>query len=186
MSDAYAIGQTGGMYYVTCTVDGWVDVFTRKRYRDILIDSLTFVIRNKKFSLHAWVIMSNHLHLIASVPDGVSMGDLMRDFKTFTSKTVLRSIETEPGESRKEWMVSLFRKTINGQMVTQFWQSGNHAVSLFSQPVIKQKLEYLHNNPVRAGWVRLPEEYVYSSAIDYAGGKGLVEIEPIIFKEFVR
>lgn len=186
MSDAYAIGQFGGMYYVTCTVVGWTDVFTRKKYCDIILDSLSFSTRHKKLSLHAWVIMSNHVHLIASVPDDVSMGDLLRDFKTFTSKAVLRGIETEPGESRKECMMPLFRKKLNEKVTLQFWQNGNHAVSLFSNPVIKQKLDYLHNNPVRAGLVRLPEYYLYSSAIDYAGGNGLVEVEPIIFKEFVR
>ena len=154
MSDAYAFGQTGGMYYITSTVVGWVDVFTRKRYRDILLEGLAFSSEHKKVSLHAWVIISNHVHFIASVPDDVSMGDVLRDFKSFTSKAVMRSIEIEPGESRKEWMLPLLRKTINGQNVSRFWQSGNHAVSLFSQPVIRQKLDYLHNNPVRAGWVR--------------------------------
>lgn len=183
MSDAYAISQPGGMYYLTCTVTGWVDVFTRQRYRDIILQSLAFCSAHKKLSVHAWVVMSNHLHLIASVPDDVSLGNVMRDFKTYTSKAIQSEVATTPEESRKDWMLPLFKGS--GVSNGGFWQGGNHAVVLYSPAVIRQKLDYIHRNPVRAGWVRLPEEYLYSSAIDYRGGRGLLEIEPLIFKEFV-
>jgi putative transposase len=189
MSNAYAIRQSGGTYFVTSTVTGWVDVFTRQRYRDIVLDSLSFCIRQKGLTVHAWVVMSNHLHLIASVSDEAYLSNVLRDFKSFTSKAILHSIATEAGESRKEWMLALFGTA--GKMNAantgfQLWQNGNRAVSLYSPAVLKQKLDYVHNNPARNGLVALPEHYLYSSAKDYIGEKGLLDIEPFILKEFVR
>jgi REP element-mobilizing transposase RayT len=127
--------------------------------------------------------MSNHIHIIVrSTTDDLS--GTIRDFKKYTSKKIIAEIE-KSGESRREWMMRLFahaakRQNKNGDY--QVWTHENHAVELFSTAFIQQKVEYVHNNPVRAGIVDSPEEYKYSSAGAYADKDGLLEIIPVVLE----
>ena len=180
---SYAIREKDGIYFMTSTVVGWIDVFTRKIYRDIVLESFSYCRANKNLRLHAFVLMSNHIHWIASSDNGTDLDDLVRDFKTFTSKKILASINENEKESRKEWMLNLFGfagRTHSDNKDFKFWQSGNHPELVYSDKFFEQKLNYIHNNPVRAGWVEQPEDYLYSSARDYQGLRGLIEIDPVI------
>ena len=165
--------------YLTLTLVGWIDIFTRQRYRDIVIDSLKYCQENKGLRICGYVIMSNHIHLIVYTEGGNQLSDVLRDFKKFTAVHILKSIEAET-ESRREWLVYLFRfyaKNTSNTSNHQFWQHDNHPIALWSQKVIWQKLDYIHLNPVRAGIVARPQDYVYSSAGDYyENRKGLLDI----------
>ena len=135
-------------------------------------------IENKGLALHAWVIMPNHIHLIISRNGKDSLSDIMRDFKKYTSKKIIDAIETTP-ESRKNWMLWIFKSAAaknKNNTNFQFWQQENHPEELYSTKFIKQKLDYIHNNPVAALIVDAPERYVYSSAKDYYGEKGLLPV----------
>jgi REP element-mobilizing transposase RayT len=177
MAGGYQIKEQDKPYFVTLQVVYWIDVFTRQKYRDIIIENLAFCQKNKGLDIFAWVIMSNHIHMIVrSEKHGLS--NVLHDFKSFTSKTILTEIE-ESTESRKDWMLKLFKNAAYKHKRNsdyQFWTHENHAELLFSNSFIEQKLDYIHNNPVRAGIVHNPEDYKYSSAIDYADGKGLLDI----------
>ena len=164
MSKGYHIADQNAVYYLTITVKEWVDVFTRQRYRDIIIESLQHCMDNKGLSLYAYVIMSNHLHMIARAKEGYELSNIIRDFKRHTSKRILNSIQSE-SESRRRWMLNLF--AIN-ETTNEFWQKDNHPFVLYSNEMIKQKLNYIHQNPVRAGLVREEYEYKYSSASNFA------------------
>lgn len=184
---SYAIREKDGIYFLTSTIVGWVDVFTRKIYRDIILESFTFCREKKNLRLHAYVIMSNYIHWIASAANGTELDGLVRDFKTFTSKKIIATIQENETESRKEWMLNLFGfagRTHTDNKEFKFWQSGNHPVNIYSDEFFEQKCNYIHNNPVRAGWVAQPEDYIYSSARDYQGLKGLIEIDTIILTKF--
>jgi REP element-mobilizing transposase RayT len=172
MSRKYKFHNPGGVYFVTFAVQGWVDVFTRNDYKNILVDNLAYCQKNKGLELFAWCIMTNHVHLIVRAGEGYLLPDILRDYKKFTSKTVLRAIAENQRESRKEWLLKQF-ETKDGN---RFWRADNQPVELWSNAVIAQKLNYIHQNPVKAGLVFRAEDYVYSSAIDYAGGKGLLDI----------
>jgi REP element-mobilizing transposase RayT len=172
MSRKYKFHNPFGVYFVTFAVQGWVDVFTRNEYKNILVDNLAWCQKNKGLELFAWCIMTNHLHLIARAEEGHLLSDILRDYKKFTSKAVLKAIAENPGESRKEWLVKQF-ETLEGN---RFWRADNQPVELWSNAVIAQKLNYIHQNPVEEGLVFRAEDYVYSSAIDYAGGKGMLDI----------
>ena len=177
MDTGYKIRNQHGIYFLTLTVVNWVDIFTRKVYRDIVIDSLRFCQKKKSLNLHAYVIMSNHIHLIASSKTG-QLSDFLRDFKKHTSKTILKEIE-KGNESRKYWLLNVFKfkATLHQRNeIYQLWTHDNHPIELESNYFIEQKLNYLHDNPVRAGWVDEPEDYVYSSARNYAGKSGLLEV----------
>jgi putative transposase len=122
--------------------------------------------------------MSSHLHLLSSRKDNYRLEEIYRDFKKFTSGNIITRIQ-EINESRKNWMLWIFRKAgerNKNNTNYQFWQQDNHPEELLTNKFFDQKLDYVHNNPVLAGLVGEPHHYKLSSAIDYAGGKGILEI----------
>ena len=161
--------NTDRPYFITMTVVGWIDVFTRQRYCDVVIENLKYCIENKGLLLYAYVIMPSHIHLIAR-HDESRLSNVIRDFKSYTAKEILKMIENEPGESRKEWLLHMFgyyakhQKQNTKQM---FWQKTNHPIELSYPEIIDQKLEYIHYNPVQAGHVTDPHSWTYSSASDH-------------------
>jgi REP element-mobilizing transposase RayT len=175
--DKYLISDQNATYFLTCTVIHWIDVFTRQVYRNIVVDALNYCIAHKGWEVNAWVVMRNHLHLVASAQEGSRMSDVLRDFKKHTSKRIVEAIQEYP-ESRKEWLLDKFsfeaRRTGRAENY-KLWRDDNHAIDLTHLSAM-EKVDYIHDNPVRAGWVELPTHYLYSSATDYAGGKGLVNV----------
>ena len=169
----------GEVYFITITVVDWVDIFTRPKYKHIILDSLTYCQQKKGLKIYAWVLMSNHLHMLVSVGQGHTLADVVRDFKKFTSKKILAELEGDVQESRREWMLEHFRRSSAGDGKStgyRFWQDGYHPEAVWLLDFYQQKLEYIHSNPVRQELVARQEEYLYSSAVDYAGGKGLLEL----------
>ncbi|MBL0024015.1 MAG: transposase [Saprospiraceae bacterium] len=180
MSTKYKFLDNDGLYFVSFATVSWVDVFTRLLYKDIFCESIQYCQQNKGLHLHAWCLMSNHVHLVFSRSGLYSHSDILRDLKKFTSKRLIEAIENNPAESRKEWMMSIFRNA--GQKKSnnkdyQFWQQDNHPIELFSPLVTFQKIDYVHNNPLAAGIVSESEHYLHSSARDYAGIKGILNVE---------
>ena len=179
MGDSYQIKNPHGIYFLTFQVVGWVDVFTRKVYRDHIIESFDYCRKNKGLKVHAYVIMSNHVHCILSTD--LSLSDIVRDFKKHTSKLILAEIK-EIKESRKEWLELIFKyhAKFNKRVDKyQFWTHENHAVELTSNQMIDSRIEYIPQNLVRAGLVDYEYEYVYSSARNFAGNPGLIEIDEL-------
>jgi REP element-mobilizing transposase RayT len=177
----YKIRNQAAIHFITFAVVEWVDVFTRKRYRDIVLDSIRFCQKEKGLLLHSWCIMSNHLHLVVS-SKFEDLSGLLRDFKKFTSTEVLRSMMNNEKESRRQGMLELFRKqgeknSRNNEY--QFWRQSKHPEELYSNKFIIQKMNYIHQNPVAAGIVERAEHYLYSSAKDYFFGKncGLLDVD---------
>ncbi len=178
MKEGYTTKDQEKPHFITCSVVDWIDVFTRKVYRDIVISSLEYCIKEKGMILFGYVIMSNHIHLIVQSKQG-KLSDLLRDFKKFTSTNILEAMQTVP-ESRREWMLDLFKKATESHTRNknyQFWQYGNHAEEIFTLHFMWDKLNYIHLNPVRAGIVKKAQHSIYSSASNYVNGKGLLEIE---------
>jgi putative transposase len=118
--------------------------------------------------------MSNHLHFIGSCANGVDLSDTLRDFKKFTSTAIVNAIESKAKESRKNWLLWLLRQ----KDVITFWQPGNHPEEIRTREFFQQELDYIHNNPIRAGWIDKPEAYIYSSARDFYGQQGLIRLTP--------
>ena len=172
MSRKYKFHNPEGAYFITFAVQDWVDVFTRNVYKDVLVESLNYCIKNKGLELFAWCIMTNHVHLLARATAKVTLPEILRDFKKFTSKAILKAISDNHRESRREWLLDHF-KIDKGN---RFWRGDNKPIEVWSNAVISQKLRYIHNNPVKEGLVFRPEDYVYSSAVDYSGINGLLEL----------
>ena len=178
MKEGYVIRDQSLPHFITATVVDWIDVFSRKNYRDLVIECFDFCIQNKGMILYGYVIMSNHIHFVAQSKD-VKLSDLIRDFKKFTAKTILDKIQTEP-ESRREWMLERFKLAIESHSRNknfQFWQYGNHPEEIYTNKFMWTKLDYIHLNPVRAGIVKKASHYIYSSASNYLNDCGLLTIE---------
>jgi REP element-mobilizing transposase RayT len=180
MSTAYKISGEG-LYFLTFQIVGWVDIFTRKIYRDIAIESLQFCQQHKGLLLYAYVIMSNHIHLLAQSEKG-DLSGIIRDFKNCTSKKFL-NILNDPVESRGDWLKLVFEYhgRYKTKQLNQVWTHENHGEHIYSQKFIEQKVQYIHNNPVRSRIVLHPEDYIYSSASNYADLDSVMEVIKLDF-----
>ena len=128
--------------------------------------------------IFAWCIMTNHVHLVFRSIGERAPEQLLGDFKRHTSKQLVKAIIENPQESRKEWLLEQFKKAGMGSSNVrdyQFWRHDNKPIELWSSKVIDEKINYIHQNPVEEGYVFKAEDYIYSSAIDYAGEKGMLE-----------
>lgn len=168
----------GYLYFITMTVVDWVDVFTRPSYKHEIVNSLKYCQQHKGLERYAWCLMTNHLHLIVSAVEGHNLSDILRDFKKHTNKSIIKIIKEEP-ESRREWLLD--RLEFNGKYNPKiknykFWQHGNDAKEIHSNEFLDQKIDYIHRNPVEAEIVSEPEHYWYSSARNYAGENGLIDV----------
>jgi putative transposase len=181
MSQRYRILDQQGINFLTCTVVGWIDIFTRPVYKDIITQSLKYCRQEKGLLLYGYVLMPNPLHMIASAGAGGNLSHILRDFKKFTSVEIKKYLnDYENPESRREWMLSMFGMAGKDNAANeefQLWKNDNHPIALYSHEVILQKLEYLHLNPVRMGFVSKPEDWLYSSATNYAGMESIIEID---------
>ena len=166
MSEFLKANETEATYFVTLTVVDWIDVFTRKEYADIVLDSLEHCRLHKGLEVFAYVVMPSNLHMIVRRKEGL-LFDVLRDFKSFTAKRLLEAIPAHPQESRREWMLEKFsaaadRSAQNAHQM--FWQKTSHPEELYTPAFYEQKAEYIRNNPVQAGFVTEPEHYAWTSA----------------------
>ena len=180
MSSKYKIGEDAIPHFVTFTIVGWIDVFSREMYKEKMLESLNLCIQKKGLVAYAWIIMTNHVHLIISSHDN-KIAEIVRDIKKFTSRQIIELIAQNPKESRKEWMLNIFSFVGKGNKSNtnfQFWKQDYHPIELNTTEILEQRLLYLHENPVRSGLVWEPWHYKYSSAIDYyTTENGLLKIE---------
>lgn len=175
MRSRYKIAELESPHFITCTIVAWLPVFTRTKYLDIITESLTFCRRQKGLRLHGYVILDNHLHLIVSADD---LSQLIRDFKRHTAKEILAAAS----QDNKEWLLKqfeFFKGVHKGKSQHQVWQEGVHPQAIINEAMLRQKLDYIHYNPVRLGLVDRPEDWRYSSARNYLGEDSMLEIDLI-------
>jgi len=177
MSRQYKFHNKEGLYFVSFATVYWIDVFVRDIYNSTIVDNLNFYSREKGMEIFCWCIMPSHIHLIFR-DRFMEPEKLLGRFKSYTSKALQHAIMANESESRKEWMLWMFKRAASKTSNVKngmFWQHHNKPIELWSRDVIEQKANYIHNNPVDAGFVILPEHWKYSSAADYCGAKGLVD-----------
>ncbi len=180
--EGYQIRDQSAKHFLTFQVVDWVDIFTRQIYRDIILESFEFCRKEKGLLLNGYVIMSNHVHAIVQS----SIGDLSKTVASFKKYTALKIIRTIPNinESREDWMLKRFEfaaRSNKRSEVHQFWTHDNHPMEIYSQDFFSQKLNYIHQNPVRAGIVDEAEHYLYSSARNYSNWIPLIKMDVVDF-----
>lgn len=173
---------TEEIFFVTFTIVHWIDIFTRLSNKELIIESLKYCQKEKGLLLYSYVIMSNHIHLIMGSDGRFVVSDIIRDFKKFTSKKLYEFVFNS-NESRKSWMIPIFNKcgkSNPNNASIQVWIQDNNPMLIETPDFFWQKLQYIHDNPVKEGIVFRPEDYVFSSASSYGGLKCDEMIEVIV------
>ena len=150
---------------MTATVNHWLPLFTRTETVNIVLDSWRFLQREADFRLYGYVILENHLHLIAA---SENLSHDMQRFKSYTAKQIIAHLEQRRSAKLLE-LLAFFKRAHKQETTYQVWEEGNHPQIVESEAVMRQKLDYIHQNPVKQGYVDQPEHWRYSSARNYAG-----------------
>ena len=166
MRSRYRVTVQDGVYSVTSTIVEWIPIFTSKAYFEILVDALKFCQSNKNLKVYAFVILENHFHLVISGPE---LSHIMQSLKRHTSKQIIQLLQTH----KKAWLLNqlaYYKKKYKTESTHQIWQEGFHPELIQNEEVLIQKIEYIHNNPVKRGYVERPEHWIYSSARNFVLG----------------
>jgi REP element-mobilizing transposase RayT len=161
----YSINKNTLIYFFTDVICGWQYVFTSPEFFQIIINSLSYCRNEKGLYVHGYIIMPNHVHTILSAQNN-NLSDILRDYKRFTSQKISETLEFM-GKQRMTRYFANIANMIGKGNAHKVWQTGSHPISTESNKFFHQKLNYMHENPVRKGYVDRPEYWIYSSARNY-------------------
>jgi REP element-mobilizing transposase RayT len=167
MSERYKVIDSSTPTFITLTIIGWIDLFTKPNYTKILDEALNHCVNEKGLSIHAYVYMTSHIHLIVSSSEPIQ--DIVRDFKRHTSREIIKSIKEQP-ESRREWLLnkmSFEADRIKRNSKFKVWQDGFHPVILDTPIKLEQRIKYIHDNPRELELVSDPIHWINSSILAY-------------------
>lgn len=170
--DRYKIYDEEYPYLITSGIRYGFPVFAIPAATQIVLESLTYLQEKKDVRLIAYVIMENHVHLIVQ---GVSLAMKLGGFKSYCARGIIDFL-FENGHTNVLKRLKRVKKPQKTDRRYQFWEEGFHPKQIAGDDMMIQKIEYIHNNPVKRGYVDEPEHWRYSSARDYAGGEGLIPV----------
>jgi putative transposase len=168
----YRIFETEYPYFMTNTIVAWLPVFAHPSFVEIILDSWRFLQRERGVQLFGYVVMENHLHWIAQGPD---LSQQVGRFKSYTARRIIDAMEVRGFKTMLEEL-RFFKLRHKIDQKYQLWQEGSHPEQIKSDEMMLQKLEYSHNNPIRRGYVDEATHWRYSSARNYEGRKGLIDV----------
>lgn len=159
-------------YFVTWTLVEWLHLFDKEAYRLIVLDALNYLRMRKKTQLNAFVIMPSHIHAVLWPDLGINLSDVIRDFKRFTSRKISKEAEMQNAAE----VLEIFKRARSQNRMQeasqhQVWQEGSHPEAIFTEKFARQKMDYIHMNPVKADLVKTADEWQYSSARAYLLGE---------------
>ena len=172
MSEHYKAKDPDQLYFITSTIVSWIDLFTREEYIKIILDSWQHCITEKGLRVHAFCVMPSHVHAIMSSGEKPELWEITRDWKAWTARHIIQAIKNNGKESRKDWLLRNFDTHVyeNGFVKNaQLWRQGYHPICLNTAEKLEQRLNYIHYNPVKAGYVMDSQQWLYSSARYYEG-----------------
>jgi REP element-mobilizing transposase RayT len=169
----YKIYEPTHPHFVTCTILHWLPLFTRQESVAIIIDSIKFLQNKDNLKLYAYVILENHLHMLLSSDD---LHKSMQSFKQYTAKQLLELLKKENATTLLD-QLAFYKKAHHKEKSYQVWEEGCQPKLIQGEAMMKIKIDYIHQNPVKRGYVDEAKYWRYSSARDYDGISGLIEIE---------
>lgn len=169
----YKIHEPTHPHFVTCTVLHWLPLFTRQESVAILIECLKYLQTKDNLKLYAYVILENHLHMVLSSDD---LHKSMQSFKQYTAKQLLELLKKENATTLLE-QLAFYKKAHHKEKSYQVWEEGYQPKLIQCEAMMQVKIDYIHNNPVKRGYVDDAIHWRYSSARDYNGMSGLIEVE---------
>jgi REP element-mobilizing transposase RayT len=178
MPPKFKIKDKDKTYFLTLSTIGWVDLFTNREQKLVIIEALKEYRENKGLDIFAYCLMTNHLHIICRAREGHDLPAVIKDFKKATTKLIIKVVKLK-SEKRKEWLLQIFKKSFDHLMTKKrykVWQGNNQAVLLYSNELYKEKMNILHNDPVEDMTVENPTDYIFSSARNYADLESVLEV----------
>jgi REP element-mobilizing transposase RayT len=169
----YKVYEPTHPHFITLTVSHWIPLFTNTKSVDILLDCFMYLQKNDNLKIYSYVILENHLHLVASSND---IAKTIKKFKSYTAKKLLKLLQEENIKTILE-QLAFYKKAHKKTTTYQVWQEGMQPKLIQDEKTMIQKIEYIHNNPVKRGYVDEARHWRYSSARDYDDKKGLLDIE---------
>jgi len=169
----YKIYESTHPHFITCTILHWIPIFTRIQTTNIILESLKYLQKEDNLKIYAYVILENHLHLIVSSDD---IGKSMAKFKSFTAKEILNYLKEQNVKTILE-QLAFYKKAHKKHIQYQLWQEGIQPKLIVSDKMMNDRINYIHNNPVKRGYVDVASHWRYSSARDYEDVEGLIEVE---------
>lgn len=169
----YKFGDDHMPHFLTCTIVNWLPLFASRYVVNIILDSLKFLRTKRDVKIFAYVIMENHIHLIAA---GEQLSQKIGSFKSFTARQIVDHMKERHANDYLR-LLRISKKAHKEDQQYQVWQEGNHPQELASEKIMQQKMEYIHNNPLDRGYVEDPTHWMYSSARNYAELETLLEID---------
>ena len=179
MSDKYKIYEGDEVYFVTFTIVEWLKVLDNDEYKKLIINSIQYYRANKGLIVYGYCIMPNHVRMIAQATGKYSISEILRDLKKFTARSIVKKIEDEKPEGYNDILAKFVKAGKSLKRITTYkvWQDGNRAKMVYNNKFFKEKLNYIHNNPVEYGLCRVPLEYKYSSASNYSELESVLKVE---------
>ena len=168
----YQIHDPTAPHFITCTAVAHIPLFARRSAAEIILDSLDFLQSEDRITLYAYVIMENHLHLIA---EAANLNREMQSFKSYTARRLIDRLKEERAFHALR-LLRRYARSFRSDRQYRVWGEGSHAKEIMGDKMFVQKRRYIHENPVRRGYVDVPVHWRYSSARNYAGLKGLLEV----------
>lgn len=169
----YRVYESFSPHFLTCTVVKWSPLFIDPNLIEILYASLRFMQKHNRLTIYAYVIMDTHLHLVAA---SANLSKEIANYKSFTARRIIDTLE-EKKEKKLLEQLAQAKALHKKDRQFQVWQEGSHPQLLQNEAMMRQKIEYIHNNPVKRGLVDEQVQWVYSSAANYAGLPGLLDVE---------
>ncbi|MDD5051152.1 MAG: transposase [Sulfuricurvum sp.] len=171
----YKIIELTHPHFITCTVLHWIPIFTRTETTDIIYESLRYLQKSDNLKIYAYVILENHLHLIISSDN---LPKTVQSFKKYTARRILDLLRSKNVTTILE-QLKFYKKAHKDDREYQFWQEGIAPKLIQSEEMMIERINYIHNNPLKRGYVDDPIHWRYSSAKNYDGNDGLIEIERV-------
>lgn len=168
----YKIIDNNTPYFLTATVVNWIPLLSTPTVQQMLLDSLRFLQEQERLVLYAYVILENHLHLVASSAD---LSKEVDNFKSYTARRIIDYYESVQAHNILK-QLAFHKKLYKQDRDHQLWQEGSHPQRIHDIAMMRQKIDYIHNNPVQRGWVDTPTDWRLSSARNYAGKEGLLDV----------
>jgi putative transposase len=168
----YRFGEPGSPHFLTCTVVGWLPVFTRPETVQVLFDSWQFLQDQKRMDLLGYVVLENHIHFIASAE---ALPKEVGHFKSYTARRIIDYLIERRVRTLLDGL-EFHKSRHKADRPYQLWQEGSHPKVIEDEEMMRQKLAYIHDNPLKRGYVSDPTHWRYSSARNYAGIESLVSV----------
>ncbi|MBN8568638.1 MAG: transposase [Ignavibacteria bacterium] len=177
MRSTYKVHNPKAVYFITSTIVDWIEIFTSEKYFNVLLEAINFYISKKSLTVYAYVVMKNHFHLICK---SENLTETVRLIKSYTAREIIYELEKE---SRADLLIRFKenKKDYKVGRTYQIWQEGFHPKEMINNEVLKQKIEYVHLNPVRGNFCVKSSDWKYSSALFYeTGEQSFIPLERIV------